>query len=643
MPSLAPFRLHLALFLSICTPLFSDDIVAANELLSIPNSTASEYLLPLNNSTNRWLSVGQRSGIRLLDQQYQTLDIWQRNAEFLDSRTVTREGFEHRLFTSFDSSSNQVLMYSYDPRNTRIKREFVSPPVSYPVEGLCLYKDENNLLHLFLLSERFQAHQYLLQFDSPEHWRMLAVRSLPIGPETEFCAVEDVSGTLFVSEAEQTLWAYSANPEAEVRRRLVELATPYGGLGSGPLGLSATEGALHVLASEGPILYRFDVNNDSIVLNPEHTLNLDTQDLSSPESLSTITHQDVAYHNLFDEEEDRFTIIQQTLTTSVAKQATLPVVKPLHETDPMPQSGDAADDPALWIHPDDTSRSLIVATNKRQGLFIYNLAGETVQQLDIGRLNNVDVRYGMALGEETIDIAVASNRDLNALSVFGISRQTGSFELLATIDTPLQDIYGLCMYQDRSGKIYTFANDSDGNFLQYALFAEEKTITAELVRQFQVSSQPEACVADDATGQLFIGEEDVGIWTLGAGSQDSITLVAVAKIGEDLHDDVEGLALIKTNDRSILIASSQGNDSYVLFAATPPYQTIGAFRIGMNLELEIDGASETDGLELSNINLGGHYSEGLLIVQDGRNVLPEQAQNFKLVPWRDIKNLFPNL
>ena len=50
----------------------------------------------------------------------------------------------------------------------------------------------------------------------------------------------------------------------------------------------------------------------------------------------------------------------------------------------------------------------------------------------------------------------------------------------------------------------------------------------------------------------------------------------------------------------------------------------------------IDGASETDGLEVTSANLGGPWSQGLLVVQDGRKRMPESTQNFKLVPWADI-------
>ena len=39
---------------------------------------------------------------------------------------------------------------------------------------------------------------------------------------------------------------------------------------------------------------------------------------------------------------------------------------------------------------------------------------------------------------------------------------------------------------------------------------------------------------------------------------------------------------------------------------------------------------------MTSTNLGGAWSRGMLVVQDGRKRMPEQAQNFKFVPWADV-------
>src|ERR1041385_3346449 len=45
------------------------------------------------------------------------------------------------------------------------------------------------------------------------------------------------------------------------------------------------------------------------------------------------------------------------------------------QTAPVPHKGDAADDPAVWIHPHDPALSLILGTDKLGGLHTYNMDG----------------------------------------------------------------------------------------------------------------------------------------------------------------------------------------------------------------------------------------------------------------------------
>ncbi|MDO5616611.1 MAG: phytase, partial [Cruoricaptor ignavus] len=56
------------------------------------------------------------------------------------------------------------------------------------------------------------------------------------------------------------------------------------------------------------------------------------------------------------------------------------------------------DDPAIWLHPTDFSKSLIIGTDKNSegGLFVFDLEGNIVNKiLDLKRPNNVDIAYGL--------------------------------------------------------------------------------------------------------------------------------------------------------------------------------------------------------------------------------------------------------
>lgn len=136
---------------------------------------------------------------------------------------------------------------------------------------------------------------------------------------------------------------------------------------------------------------------------------------------------------------------------------------------------------------------------------------------------------------------------------------------------------------------------------------------------------------------LFVGEEDEGIWRFAATANASGDGELIIKVdGETLVDDVEGLALGYHAGKPLLIVSSQGNDSYVIYDALQPYTLRLQFRVGTHYQLGIDGASETDGLDLTTRSLGPGFEQGAFIVQDGRNHMPEQGQNLKLVPWQPL-------
>ncbi|WP_289285244.1 phytase, partial [Methylophaga sp. UBA1918] len=190
------------------------------------------------------------------------------------------------------------------------------------------------------------------------------------------------------------------------------------------------------------------------------------------------------------------------------------------------------------------------------------------------------------------------------------------------------------------GDIYTIVNDKDGRFFQYLMQDKHGNIAGELVREFKVATQPEGCVADDKHDRLFIGEENRAVWTLDARADEPTVMTQVMPVGEHLKEDIEGISLYQTQQQNFLVISSQGNNSYVILDALPPFDYRGVFRIGFNTATGIDGVSETDGLDVTSINLGQPWQQGMLVVQDGRNRMPRANQNFKYVPWSAIADQF---
>ena len=334
-------------------------------------------------------------------------------------------------------------------------------------------------------------------------------------------------------------------------------------------------------------------------------------------------------------------------------------VSPRMETQPVVDGSDAADDPAIWINPVDPSASWIIGSNKRRGLEVYDLQGVRRWRLDAGRLNNVDLRAGVTVSGADLIVVGGTNRSTVTVDVWALDPVSGQLRdlLAAPIPAEMDDPYGFCLYRSpRDGVLYAFATAREGGAVQWRLAdTGAGTLRGERVRTIHTETQPEGCVADDANGVLYIGEEGVGIWRLGAEPDDAADakeLIATVRPPEDaetpdatsphrLTADVEGLAVYAPPDAGpgagYLIASSQGNWTYVVFDRSPPHAYRGTFRIADGPQ--IDGAGETDGIEVVAVPVGPGYPRGMLVVQDGYNVDAtgqDEHQNFKVLSWGDV-------
>ncbi len=326
-----------------------------------------------------------------------------------------------------------------------------------------------------------------------------------------------------------------------------------------------------------------------------------------------------------------------------AARAQTPSATPTDETAPVPSSGDAADDVAIWVHPTQTSSSLVIGTDKTSGIAIHDLSGNRLQFLADGRLNNVDIRGGFPLSGGDVALVTSGERDQDRLAIYAVDPVLRSLYPVAARDIALGiEVYGCCMYQSPwTGDTYFFCTSEDGLVQQWRLFpaAAGTTVDAELVRSFDVGSTSEGCVADDENAYLFVAEEDTGIWRYGAepGAGSTRTLVDSAG-GGHIEAQVEGLTIYHASGGAgYLIASSQGNDTFVVYERSPPHGHRLTFGIAANTALGIDEVSNTDGIDVTSLGLGTAFPGGLFIAQDGSN--PGANQNFKLVPWPAIAGL----
>jgi 3-phytase len=599
------------------------------------------YVQPLvkeDTTLAHWVIAGTRQGLQLLDAEGKVHGRAEVRAELLDLRQGIRvAGSNTTLVATVVQPGHfpTLLSLSDSGTFTEVKR---LPATGFLVENLCLQRDFDNNVYLYLLDERGIAEHWLV-LDNKGNPHARLVRRLSIAPNSTSCSVDDDQGILYIAEEDVGIWAYNASPEAKPGRRLIDITGPFGKLAGGSEAVTAIPGGVVAISMDDITLQAYSVVGKKVTL--EKSVKLSS--IKEPELISRYRWVDdkTLEFVVFDDDDGSQHLVRIPWTVPELPKGKVSSkvveVQAVVQTEPVARFGDAADDPAIWVNSRNPQRSRVLGTDKKDGLYVYDMQGRQVQFIPSGKVNNVDLRYGLRMGRTTVDLAAASDRDDNSLALYTINQKTGVLTEAGNVPTTMSEIYGLCMYQSPENQIYVFANDKGGEFQQYLITVENGKLGGRLVRSFHVETQPEGCVADDQKRKLYVGEERVAVWTIGADPDSGTELELVARPGGLIVADIEGLAIYKGKKKDYLIVSSQGNDTYVVLEADAPYREIGAFRIGANPALGIDGTSETDGLEVTNRNLGGVFSVGILVVQDGHNVMPEAPQNFKYVPWSSIR------
>lgn len=327
------------------------------------------------------------------------------------------------------------------------------------------------------------------------------------------------------------------------------------------------------------------------------------------------------------------------------------------ETEPLTHSP-SADDSCIWVHPSDPSLSTIIGTDKHEGSYgglrVYNLQGTEIQFLPDGKMNNVDIRYHFPLGTNRVDLVTSCERNSNSLAIYKVDPDTRMLtNIAARAIHPTLDVYGSCMYRSKnSGRYYTFITAKSGMMEQWELFDNgSNRVDAMKVRTFEVGTGwVEGCVADDESGDLYVGEEDVGIWKYGAEPDDGTDRVLVDTTGSGGHvvKDVEGLTLYYAqNGQGYLLASSQGegsSGSLVSSFAVYERQSTNTFVLNFRIvdSNGVDQVTMCDGIDVCGFGLGPDYPNGLLVAHDDSNA-PEGGENYKLVPWEQVARCSPDI
>ena len=296
-------------------------------------------------------------------------------------------------------------------------------------------------------------------------------------------------------------------------------------------------------------------------------------------------------------------------------------VKPTAVTKALPHD---TDDPSIWIHPTDASKSIIVGTDKDTdgGLYAFDLKGKILKKsIPLKRPNNVDIAYGLIIDGKKVDIAVTTERESNTIRIFSLPDlnpiDNGGIPVFEGEE--MRDPMGVSLYTRPSdGKIFAIVgrkSGPSGSYLwQYELSGSGKYAVAKVVRKFGNYSgkkEIEAIAVDNELGAIYYCDEQVGIrkYKADPALNDNKELAFFGQ--KDFKADHEGIAIYKKTDSTgyILVSNQQAN-SFMVYAR----EGVNGNPNKYSLLAEIPTSTiECDGADVTSINLGGPYKNGLFV------------------------------
>ena len=284
------------------------------------------------------------------------------------------------------------------------------------------------------------------------------------------------------------------------------------------------------------------------------------------------------------------------------------------------------DDMCIWVRRNDPGQSTIIASDKSASqVVVYGLDGLALQKLNVPKPGNIDIRQNVMIDGQPMDLVVVNQRtDGFKLVVFRVDSKSRKLERIDD-GCKTDPNYGGCLYHSvKTGKLFFVCTSDTGKVGQYELKGNGRNqITATKVRDLSVG-KCEGAVADDELGMLYIAEEKKGVWKFAAEPDAMVTGTLIALVGEDgLKGDVEGLAIYKSNNRGYLLVSDQGRSRFMAYERKAPHRFLGEF--------SVEGATHTDGIDVSSVKLGSTFPDGLFACHTDQN-----PRAVLVTPWGPI-------
>ncbi|REA58060.1 3-phytase [Dyadobacter luteus] len=300
------------------------------------------------------------------------------------------------------------------------------------------------------------------------------------------------------------------------------------------------------------------------------------------------------------------------------------------------------DDPAIWLNPEDLSKSLIIGTDKDidGALYVFDLQGKIIADKvvrNLKRPNNVDIAYGLMINGKATDIAVVTEREANKIRIFSLpdmkAIDNGGIEVFKgeTVQAPM----GISLYTRPSDKaIFAIvgrkSGPAEGYLWQYKLSdGGNGNVAAEVVRKFGKYSgkkEIESIAVDNESGYVYYSDEQVGVRKYYAEPEKGNNeLALIANVG--VTEDNEGISIYKTGEKTgYILVSDQGAGKFQIFPREGSASNPHEHKMIKSVKVT---AFKSDGSDVTNVALNDQFKKGLFVAMS-------EGKVFHYYRWEDI-------
>lgn len=303
------------------------------------------------------------------------------------------------------------------------------------------------------------------------------------------------------------------------------------------------------------------------------------------------------------------------------------------------------DDPAIWINSADSSKSLIIGTDKNieGALYAFNLEGKIVKiYKGLERPNNVDITYGFPYKEEYIDIAVVTERLKQRIRVFKLPdlEPIDCGDMIVFDGEKKRKPMGIALYKRKEdGSFFVFVSGksgpNEGYLGQYLLKNENQDrIKIIPVRQFGKYSgekEIEAIAVDEELGYVYYSDETVGVRKYHADPEvDDANKELALFASYGFAGDQEGISIYKNGDGTgyIIVSDQQANQFWIFRREGLPLNP----HEHSLLKIIKVSAKHSDGNDVVNLPLPGFPFGLFVVMSDDKTFHYYSCEDFVVMP-----------